>query len=336
MTMETDSSARWLPPSAEQGLRCDALMRYQLSESLLYLRDHCEHWLASTEVSALSSAAHALQAEKRLHPAVFGHYAQWVYYLIQDNVAEAHQAARALLAVAAWGADYPASLSLEDASLSRSRDVISTLMLAGDNEGLELVAPDASALEQAQRTLDDAWALARERLPDLAAEMQSLVAQIILVGNAPNARLHFDGGSSYMLWGALIVNAEPTRSSVAMLELLAHETAHLLLFAAAHAEPLVTNPETERYPSPLREDLRPMDGIYHATWVSARMAWAMRQLALHPATPAAQAKEAESALTLDLSNFHAGHEVVRAHGQLTPTGERVMDSAASWVATLTH
>jgi hypothetical protein len=77
-----------------------------------------------------------------------------------------------------------------------------------------------------------------------------------------------------------------------------------------------------------------MDGIYHATWVSARMAWAMHQLATHPDTPVAQADEARSALASDLSHFHAGYAVVEKHAQLTPTGRRLMDDTASWVAAL--
>ena len=32
-------------------------------------------------------------------------------------------------------------------------------------------------------------------------------------------------------------------------------------------ELFVLNPDWERFPSPLREDPRPMDGIYHATFV---------------------------------------------------------------------
>ncbi len=324
-----------LHPSAEQGQHADIVMRRQLGNSLSYLRDVCASWLDAGEATALAAAAEALQAGRRLHPAVFGHYAQWVQALVQEDQDQARLAVKALLNSAAQGERYASCVSLDDPELDTSRDIITTLMAAGDDDGMALTSPQPSALEHTLRTLDEAWVLARKRVPALAAEIQTLVAQTVLVGNAPEASLRFDGGSSYMLWGALLINADEQRSPVAMLELLAHESAHLLLYAAAHAEPLVANPEEERYPSPLREDPRPMDGIYHATWVSARMAWAMHQLAVHPNTPAAQAEEARSALASDLSHFRAGHAVVQAHGRLTPTGRSVMADASSWVNALT-
>ncbi|MBL6431916.1 MAG: hypothetical protein HPM95_15385 [Alphaproteobacteria bacterium] len=57
-----------------------------------------------------------------------------------------------------------------------------------------------------------------------------------------------------------------------------HEAAHGTLFAMSPVEFYVFNPENERYSSPLRLDPRPLDGIYHATFVLARMHIAMREL----------------------------------------------------------
>ena len=63
---------------------------------------------------------------------------------------------------------------------------------------------------------------------------------------------------------------------------LIHEYSHNLLFGIARNEPLVFNDPEERDESPLRQDLRPMDGIYHALFVSAREALAMRAILSHP------------------------------------------------------
>ncbi len=52
---------------------------------------------------------------------------------------------------------------------------------------------------------------------------------------------------------------------------LLHETAHQLLFGLSLDQPVVENDVEERYASPLRPDPRPMDGIFHATFVCARM-----------------------------------------------------------------
>src|SRR5690606_31521721 len=140
----------------------------------------------------------------------------------------------------------------------------------------------------------------------------------------------FDGGSCYMLWGALFLNVDLERSPVALLEVLAHESAHMLLYAFAADEPLVLNEDDERYPSPLRVDQRPMDGIYHATYVSARMHWAMGRLLDTDLLDPVGRQEAQAAHAADARNFAAGDTVVRAHGRLTATGEALMSEARGW------
>ena len=52
---------------------------------------------------------------------------------------------------------------------------------------------------------------------------------------------------------------------------LAHESGHNLLFGFCASESLVENADEELFASPLRADPRPMDGVFHATYVVARM-----------------------------------------------------------------
>src|SRR5690606_11375550 len=108
-------------------------------------------------------------------------------------------------------------------------------------------------------------------IPELAAEFDALVSQVIMVEGNPVAKYQFDGGSSYMLWGGLFLNATSHQNDVALIEVMAHESAHILLFGYASDEALVNNDDDTLYHSPLRVDPRPMDGIFHATYVSARM-----------------------------------------------------------------
>src|SRR6185437_8666871 len=88
----------------------------------------------------------------------------------------------------------------------------------------------------------------------------------------------FDGASSFMLWGAIILNADRGDGPIGMAQMLAHESAHNLLFGFSADEALVENGPDELFSSPLRKDPRPMDGIYHATFVTARMYRVVYQL----------------------------------------------------------
>lgn len=167
--------------------------------------------------------------------------------------------------------------------------------------------------------------------PELAAEFDELVSDVIMVVGDDKAKYQFDGGSSYLLWGALFLNATSHETEVAMAEVMAHESAHILLYACAADEALVNNPDEELFASPLRRDLRPMDGIYHATFVSARMHWAMQQLIQSGRLDESASAAAEAARLEDVKNFWAGHEVVARQGQLTKTGSEVMQAALSYM-----
>jgi|GEM_PF-3212604 hypothetical protein len=55
------------------------------------------------------------------------------------------------------------------------------------------------------------------------------------------------------------------------LEQLIHETAHLHLDHLMEFDPIILNDENEKFDSPLRIDKRPMRGVFHATFVLARL-----------------------------------------------------------------
>jgi hypothetical protein len=191
--------------------------------------------------------------------------------------------------------------------------------------------PSADLVDRFSQRVMACYSLLASVVPELAAEFDELVSDVILVVGDDKASYQFDGGSSYLLWGGLFLNATSHENEVAMAEVMAHESAHILLYACAADEALVKNPDEELFPSPLRIDLRPMDGIYHATFVSARMHWAMAQLISSGRLSDTASAVAKAACMEDLKNFWAGHEVVARHGQLTRTGSEVMQGALSYM-----
>jgi hypothetical protein len=191
--------------------------------------------------------------------------------------------------------------------------------------------PSADLVSKFGQRVMAAYRLLASADPELAAEFDELVSDVIMVVGDDKAKYQFDGGSSYLLWGGLFLNATSHETEVAMAEVMAHESAHILLYACAADEALVENPDEELFASPLRRDLRPMDGIYHATFVSARMHWAMAKLIRSGLLDDAALAAAEVAQLEDAKNFWAGHEVVNRQGQLTQTGSKVMQAALSYM-----
>lgn len=62
------------------------------------------------------------------------------------------------------------------------------------------------------------------------------------------------------------------------LEHIVHEASHMHLNCLMSVDPCILNSSDERFVSPLRSDLRPMLGVFHATFVSARVARTMINL----------------------------------------------------------
>ena len=115
--------------------------------------------------------------------------------------------------------------------------------------------------------------------PEMAEEIRELLSEIVIaVGPDDPKALTFDGSSSYMLWGAIMLNARGQSSVLDTAQALAHESGHNLLFGKCVNGPLVENDDEEDFAHPLRTDPRPMDGVFHAAYVIARMHQTLERL----------------------------------------------------------
>lgn len=215
----------------------------------------------------------------------------------------------------------------------RSRRYLALLADEG-NDDVPILAPTPEVAARFGERFDRGLELMRRAVPELAGEVEAIVHEVVPIAGDPAADEQIDGGSHFQLWGALFLNAGFHPTDASMFEVIAHESAHSLLFALCRDEMLVDNDDEEVYPSPLRSDLRPMDGIYHATFVSARMHWAMSGLlASGLADPREQAAIA-AARDDDLRNFQAGLSVIDAHAQLTSLGRELMEGARRYIASV--
>ena len=182
--------------------------------------------------------------------------------------------------------------------------------------------------ERFSNTLD----LLERATPEFVEEMRALISQIVLVTGPPDVKVHFEGGSSYRLWGAMFLNAVRRRTRIDIIESVAHENAHSRLFGLCTEEAAVQNPDEELHTSPLRFDARPMDGVYHATFVSARMHWTMSRVIDSGLLTGDELVAAEKSRAQDRRNFDSGYDTVKRHGRLTETGRLALDAAVSYMS----
>ncbi|MCB2078812.1 MAG: hypothetical protein KDE55_14080 [Novosphingobium sp.] len=200
---------------------------------------------------------------------------------------------------------------------------------------LTAATPEENA--DARDNLAKAFAHLSQCDPELHDEIVTVVDEVILSSCADRScGGTFAGASSFALWGAIAVNAGSLDSWPRYFQALVHEAGHNLLFAMARDEPLVTNDPCEKRSSPLRDDLRPLDGIFHAAFVSAReslafdrlLAWGERTGGLSDDEAAAVEKLLDTSVVV----FAQCVETLRGNGRFTPLGDAILSDCERFMA----
>lgn len=316
-------------PDGTRGLAIDRNVRGMLADSLQHIAEQSTG-IIQFDSKALAALIDNLRLGHRYPPSVFGIYFELALALMQGRNLDAAGLFEDLVGESPIEEPFRlVALGAPEIAHHSGRYV--ALMDTDPTTRLGFYPPGTEMERSFSERFRRGYALLERCMPELAAEFRALVSEVCMVVGDKDAALQFDGGSSYMLWGGLFLNASSHNTDVAMIEVMAHESAHSLLFGYTTDEALVENPDEELYKSPLRMDPRPMDGIYHATYVSARMHWAMSRLIESGVLDDAARKVAESARAADRANFEAGYEVVREYGRLSETGRAVMNEAVAYM-----
>lgn len=143
------------------------------------------------------------------------------------------------------------------------------------DNAMHLTGVSAAELSLARVRIVEAFQRLHQCAPELHDEITALIGEIVIARSGERQHADFGGASSFALWGAMVLNFDAQPDWLRYFQTIVHEAGHNLLFALARKEPLVGNDLDARYGSPLRADRRPMDGIFHAAFVSARESFAL-------------------------------------------------------------
>ncbi len=316
-------------PSAQRAIDLNTGMNTELGLSLAHI---CEQAAGEIDFDqdALAGLCQHLRSGGNVAPAVFGTYYNLVQAIYQDDEAEARNLFAYLAESQPW-ANGASIMALDDPHHQRASEIYLQKWNESLDDGITFAAPRPDIVADFRTRLAEGRDLLRETIPELSGELDAIIRQFVIIGRDGATDYQVDGGSHYQLWGALFLNGHFHQDRVAVAEVLAHESAHSFLFGFCTHEALTNNDQNTRYPSPLRHDLRPMDGIYHATFVSARMHWAMMTLSKSPLLTSEERQRAIAAAEADYTNFFAGHGVVAEHGELTSIGEQLMGGAHAYM-----
>lgn len=316
-------------PDADHAARCDRVMHEGLAGSLRQICNASDGKVAFDR-TALEKLIREIEAGRRLSPNAFALYYELVPALLDGRLGEAHTLFAELARQRPIEAPFRI-LALGDPALADREERY--LRFMNDDAGYRHVflPPSPEDLTAFRLQFASIMDLLQRAAPDFLAELHALISELILVVGPKDATMHFDGGSSYQLWGALFLNAVRHKTRIDVIDSLAHESSHSRLFGLCTEEAPVSNPDDELHPSPLRAEPRPMDGVYHATFVSARMHWAMSRLIASNLLTEEELALAIKARDDDRRNFEKGYDTVASHARLTNTGRVALDAAISYM-----
>jgi len=312
-------------PNAIRAQQLDLDMRSELAASLRYLVDKC-HGEIPFDAQEVNRLADTLQ-EGALYPAkTFALYYDLVTAIFNDQYDESAELFAKIIS------DQPLTEKLVTGlDHSIGGPIYSSLMVDEMPQGISFESPSEQVCRRFKENYEGALHLLGAALPELAGELKAIIHEVICVTGSPDDSGEFHGGSHFQLWGALFLNGGLHANRLEMAEVIAHESAHSLLFGFCTQESLVRNPDEELFPSPLRAEPRPMDGVYHATFVSARMHWAMSKLVESGLLTDEEIEFAHEAAAVDAKNFATGFETISAHGDLSQHGRQLIENAHHYI-----
>ena len=330
MYLEPSPSTRlFLPQSEGEIAALDRGIRAKLASSLAHIFDR-----AASTLGIEDTDPGPLLSEIRTHrqaPSVFAKYFELVFALKAKRHDEAGGLWRQIAAAAQETPIFAVAPLAADA-LGEDAARFVRLLNAGE-KGPIFGPPDRSHWPAFAAGVAEAFDLLGQTDAALAAETRASI--VLVIGSAPlSPALSFGGVTSLTLWGAVTLNTELHRTPLEIAEGLVHESAHTLLFGYAADERLVRNPDSERFASPLRPDPRPMDGVFHATFVCARLYLLCRRLLERRprSLPGFDPRAIEKKMVDMANRFDDGARLIADKANLTPLGEKLLRSTVDYMA----
>jgi hypothetical protein len=163
-----------------------------------------------------------------------------------------------------------------------------------------------------------------EAEPIFLQEIGSLVSTLLLINSTSN----MEGATSPRFFGAVYLSFPKHNLSehplLFLADSLVHEMSHLYLNTIMAYDPLVLNELNNQFSSPVRAELRPMIGVYHAVFVLSRVIRLFinsERLNLYP-----DRVFLKSFIKILLSQYETAYQTVSTHGILSELGKQILES----------
>lgn len=317
------------------GLRDPVLIeqdvRDQLADSLAHIRSVLGPHSSASD-AALGAAIRQIRFQRQ-PPGVMARYFDLISAVQGRNIETAE---RLCTEMRDLGRD-PAALRVlryDEATLGSDFERLPRLVFA-ETQGRHISTPSDEEFARARADVLAALDIIAETDPRVRAEIDALCSCIILAGGKSyDGTVSFGGVTSLLAWGCMFLNVDAQHDLNAIVLGITHEITHAVLLGLSAVEPLVNNPPYENYASPLRPDARPMDGLFHATIVCARLANFNALWSQGPGIHEGDREQRKRASTRSRARFYAGKQTVDESGQLSDTARSIIDECEAVMSQL--
>ncbi len=151
--------------------------------------------------------------------------------------------------------------------------------------------------------------------------LNCFVDEIVITGSADGH--YVQSAASFNLFGLIMIYGDPEKGVAYYLEHVIHELSHILLYTVNAKDKVVLNEDDERFKAPYREDLRPMDGIYHAYFVMSNIIYYLNQIKNNAVMDDGLDIEIENRIQDTLSKFYETYGLMVKSARFTEIGKEI-------------
>ncbi|TVQ79657.1 MAG: hypothetical protein EA369_04210 [Bradymonadales bacterium] len=133
--------------------------------------------------------------------------------------------------------------------------------------------------------------------------------------------------SSFFSFGNIYLNSCLIEANwVSFFDKLIHEAAHHYLFALCAFDKIIKNDPGRLFESPLREDARPIDGVFHQAFVVCRLMHAMKKVATSPRVELEFRDDAHQLFLEYRESLSEAVSTLEEHAKFTKRGKMIFNS----------
>lgn len=192
-----------------------------------------------------------------------------------------------------------------------------------DTHTFELLSTKEQETTSAKPKINHAIQIISTIDKELHLEIATIVDEIFIFRTHKTHEKVVHSGSDFNKLGTIFINEETCNGDLYFLiDKIIHESAHQILLSIMTIDEVILNDDKERYPSPLRNEPRTMNGIYHAAFVLYRISLFFKKIkACNPA-------DIRASIISDntTQEFSACYATIDAHAQLTRAGRNIIDA----------